>query len=96
MAAFAGAGVAVFGFAFDTLFEIFHELFFPAGSYSFDPATDKLVQLFPFAFWDETAIVAGALIVVIAATVAVFAGRRERRPTAAGAAEPTTPIVATR
>ena len=43
--------------AFDTLFEVFHEIFFPAGSYLFDPATERLVQLFPFEFWQETAIV---------------------------------------
>ena len=45
--------------AFDQLFSVFHEIFFPAGSYLFDPTTDRLVQLFPFAFWDETALVVG-------------------------------------
>ena len=56
-------GVVVVGVvglvAFDRLFELFHEVFFPAGSYLFDPATDRLVQLFPFQFWDETAMVVG-------------------------------------
>lgn len=80
--------------AFDSLFEIFHELFFPAGSYTFDPGTDKLVQLFPFAFWDETAIVAGAVIVAIAAVVAIVASRRERRAPVAVAADATNPVVA--
>ncbi len=81
--------------AFDSLFELFHELFFPAGSYSFDPNTDKLVQLFPFAFWDETAIVVGAVIVVIAAIVAVLAARRERRSAITIAADAAAPMVAT-
>ena len=65
--------------AFDALFEIFHELFFPAGSFTFDPRTDRLVQLFPFSFWSETTIVLGGLIVVLAAGLAVLAGRRARR-----------------
>jgi integral membrane protein (TIGR01906 family) len=65
--------------AFDALFEIFHELFFPAGSFSFDPRTDHLVQLFPFDFWSETTIVLGVVIVVLAAIVALVAGRLARR-----------------
>jgi integral membrane protein (TIGR01906 family) len=64
--------------AFDALFELFHRLLFPAGSYTFDPRTDRLVQLFPFDFWSETAIVLGVVIVVMAAGVAVVAGRRAR------------------
>jgi len=69
--------------AFDTLFEVFHELLFPAGSYTFDPSADKLVQLFPFAFWNDTGIAVGVVIVVIAALVAWLASRRERRAAAA-------------
>ena len=65
--------------AFDQLFELFHRIFFPAGSYLFDPATDRLVQLFPFAFWEETAMVVGAAIIVVALAVAAIAGRRARR-----------------
>ncbi len=64
-------GVVVFGViglvAFDQLFEVFHEVFFPAGSYLFDPANDRLVQLFPFDFWQETAIVVGGVIIAIVA-----------------------------
>jgi integral membrane protein (TIGR01906 family) len=75
-------GVVVLGVvalvAFDQLFELFHRIFFPAGSYLFDPTTDRLVQLFPFAFWDETALVAGVVIIVIALIVATVAGRRAR------------------
>jgi integral membrane protein (TIGR01906 family) len=74
--------------AFDAIFELFHELFFPAGSFTFDPRTDHLVQLFPFDFWSETTIVLGVVIVVLAAFLAVVAGRRAR---AAGIREPATP-----
>jgi integral membrane protein (TIGR01906 family) len=62
--------------AFDALFEAFHEVLFPAGSYDFDPATERLVQLFPFQFWQETAIVVGVVIIVACALVAVVAGPR--------------------
>ena len=62
--------------AFEALFELFHRVFFPAGSYSFDPATERLVQLFPFRFWQETAIVVGIVIVVVALAIATIAGRR--------------------
>ncbi|MBA2382116.1 MAG: DUF1461 domain-containing protein [Chloroflexi bacterium] len=65
--------------AFDAVFELFHRLFFPGGSYTFDPRTDRLVQLFPFDFWSETTTVLGAVIVVIAAIVSVVAARRARR-----------------
>ncbi|HSL77792.1 MAG TPA: DUF1461 domain-containing protein [Candidatus Limnocylindrales bacterium] len=75
--------------AFDALFETFHRLFFPGGSYTFDPATDRLVQLFPFQFWQETAIAVGVVSAVIAAVVAGVATRRLGRP-----ADPT-PVHAT-
>jgi len=65
--------------AFDAVFEIFHRLFFPAGSFTFDPRTDHLVQLFPFDFWSETTIVLGGAIVVIAGVLAIGAGRLARR-----------------
>lgn len=64
--------------AFDQLFEVFHRVFFPAGTYLFDPTTDRLVQLFPFQFWEESAMVAGVAIIVLALVVAWFAGRRLR------------------
>ena len=72
--------------AFDALFETFHRIFFAGGSYTFDPATERLVQLFPFQFWQETAIVVGAVCVVLAAAVAVIAhGRAEAAVAALGA-----------
>ncbi|HXG25791.1 MAG TPA: DUF1461 domain-containing protein, partial [Candidatus Binatia bacterium] len=53
--------------AFDAAFELFHQLFFTRGTYTFDPRTDKLVQLFPYEFWSETAIAVGAVILVVSA-----------------------------
>ena len=70
-----GAGV-ISVVAFAALFEIFHRIFFPGGSYAFDPSTERLVQLFPFQFWQETALAVGAVSIVIAVVVAVLATRR--------------------
>ena len=64
--------------AFDTLFETFHRLFFAGGTYTFDPSTDRLVQLFPFVFWQETAMAVGAVIVVLSVLLWWIAGDRER------------------
>ena len=76
------AGTATAGIialvAFDAAFEVFHRLFFAQGTYRFDPATSRLVQLFPDAFWSETAIAVGAMILVVASGMAWFAGRRLR------------------
>lgn len=68
-------GVIAF-FAFDALFETFHRIFFSSGSYAFDPTTDRLVQLFPFQFWNETAIAVGVVSIVIALVVALLVARR--------------------
>jgi integral membrane protein (TIGR01906 family) len=83
-------GIVVAGivatFAFDAAFEMFHRLFFPGGSYTFDPRTDRLVQLFPFDFWSETTIVLGGVMVVLAVIVAVVSGRLARGAAASTAA----------
>jgi len=81
-------GLAVVGafviLAFDAAFEVFHRLFFSAGSYTFDPATDHLVQLFPQQFWSDTAVVVGAASFVVALVTAWRASARGSvaRPTA--------------
>jgi len=66
-------GGAIALVAFDALFETFHRLFFAGGSYDFDPITEKLVQLFPFQFWQETAIAVGVVSTLVAGIVAAFA-----------------------
>ncbi|HEY3522769.1 MAG TPA: DUF1461 domain-containing protein [Candidatus Limnocylindrales bacterium] len=65
--------------AFDAAFELFHRLFFAAGSYTFDPRTDRLVQLFPDQFWSETTILLGLVLLLLAWDVRRFAGRRAAR-----------------
>jgi integral membrane protein (TIGR01906 family) len=62
--------------AFDALFETFHSIFFAGGSYTFDPSTERLVQLFPFQFWQETAIAVGAVCIAAAIAVAGIAHRQ--------------------
>ncbi len=64
--------------AFDAAFEAFHRLFFSAGSYTFDPAHDRLVQLFPEQFWSEIAVAVGVVVIVVAASTAVLTSRRAK------------------
>ncbi|HJP90296.1 MAG TPA: DUF1461 domain-containing protein [Candidatus Limnocylindrales bacterium] len=61
--------------AFDAAFELFHRLLF-SGNYTFDPATDRLVQLFPEQFWSEIAIAVGVVAIAVSLVVAWLAGRR--------------------
>jgi integral membrane protein (TIGR01906 family) len=64
--------------AFDAMFEVFHELLFPPGSFSFDPATERLVQLYPDQFWSDTTLALGVVAVVLSVGVAWFGARRAR------------------
>lgn len=80
-------------FAFGLAFEVFHRLFFAGGTYTFDPRTDRLVQLFPEQFWFETSMAVGALILLLCAAVWWLAGRRTparsaERAAASAALEP--------
>lgn len=52
--------------AFGAVFSVFHQIFFPAGNFSFDPATQRLVQLYPFRFWQITAAVFAVLLFLLA------------------------------
>ena len=63
-------------FAFEVAFEVFHRLFFSAGTYSFDPRTERLVQLFPEQFWSETAIAVGVVAITAALVTAWQSARR--------------------
>lgn len=76
---------AAFALFFDWAFEVFHEIFFPAGTYLFDPRTDKLVQLFPDQFWSETSVAIAVAVLALAVIVAVIAGRLGREPGSAPA-----------
>jgi integral membrane protein (TIGR01906 family) len=61
--------------AFDAVFEVFHRLFFSAGTYTFDPRTDRLVQLFPVQFWSDTTTAIG-VVALAAALLAAWQARR--------------------
>jgi integral membrane protein (TIGR01906 family) len=87
IAVFLVGGVISF-VAFDALFEAFHRIFFAGGSYTFDPATERLVQLFPFRFWQETALVVGAVSIALAGLVAFVANGRASTPVAAAGTSP--------
>jgi hypothetical protein len=74
--------------AFGPLFELFHRVFFPGGNYAFDPRTQRLVQLYPFAFWQIAAAAYGVLLLAIGLG-AWLAGRwRARRMRAASEHRP--------
>ena len=78
-AVLAGSMVVVGVFVallFEAAFEFFHRLLFPAGSYTFDPATDRLVQLFPMPFWSETSIALAVVLLGLSLAVTAVALRR--------------------
>lgn len=56
--------------AFDQAFEVFHELLFASGTYSFNPTTERLVQLLPDQLWSETTLAVGGVMIAIAGVVA--------------------------
>jgi integral membrane protein (TIGR01906 family) len=64
--------------AFGTVFTLFHEIFFPAGNYSFDPTTQRLVQLYPFRFWQVTAAALAVLVLVLGLAAWLLGSRRAR------------------
>lgn len=79
-------GIAVAGafviLAFEAVFELFHRLFFSSGSYTFDPRTDRIVQLFPQQFWSETAIAVGGVALLLAVLTLWRASGHAARPSA--------------
>lgn len=69
---------AVSAVAFGTVFTLFHQVFFPGGNFTFDPATQRLVQLYPFGFWQIAAAALAVLILLLAATAWLFGRWRAR------------------
>ncbi|MFN8620584.1 MAG: DUF1461 domain-containing protein [Chloroflexota bacterium] len=61
-------------FAFEPLFELFHRVFFPGGNWAFDPATSRLVRLYPYAFWELAATALG-LATIVLGSLAWLVGR---------------------
>ena len=62
---------AAFMLAFDATFTFFHGLFFASGTWTFNPATDRLVQLYPESFW----ILAALLFCLALAALSLIAYR---------------------
>jgi integral membrane protein (TIGR01906 family) len=77
-----GTGAALvggaFAFAFDATFTFAHELLFPAGNWTFNPATDRLVQLYPMNFW-LLAVISFCVVLVGAAALGLSLARGRRR-----------------
>jgi|UniRef100_UPI00404B2F91 integral membrane protein (TIGR01906 family) len=77
-----GTGAALvggaFALAFDATFTFAHELLFPAGNWTFNPATDRLVQLYPMSFWLLAAI-SFCVVLVGAAALGLSLARGRRR-----------------
>jgi integral membrane protein (TIGR01906 family) len=71
--------------AFDAAFEVFHQLFFAAGTYAFDPRTSHLVQLFPDQFWSDTTIAVAVVAIAVSVATAWGAAMARHR---AGAPQP--------
>ncbi len=63
--------------AFEPAFLVFHELFFPPGTYLFGPESN-LIALFPQGFWFDAALAAGATIILAAILVSVIGLNRWR------------------
>jgi integral membrane protein (TIGR01906 family) len=67
----------IFAVAFDAAFLAFHRVFFPPGTYLFEPGS-KLITLFPGGFWFDASLAAGAAIILTALVVTVVGLRRGR------------------
>ena len=72
--------------AFDSLFTLFHQVFFPGGNWAFDPATQRLVQLYPFRFWQIAAGALGVLVFGLGLLTWLLGRVMSRRTTSAPAA----------
>jgi hypothetical protein len=65
-------------FAFEPLFVLFHEVFFPGGNWEF-PADSNMIRLYPYPFWQLTAAGLGVLCVIGGGVVWWLAPRRAAR-----------------
>jgi integral membrane protein (TIGR01906 family) len=83
------AGGILFYAAFDAMFDLFHRVFFASGSYTFDPSTERLVQLFPDKFWTDTSIALAVVGFALCLLVRRLAGRRTAEPPASQPIETT-------
>jgi integral membrane protein (TIGR01906 family) len=75
--------------AFGTLFTLFHQVFFPAGGWAFDPAKQRLVQLYPVAFWQIMAAAYGSLVLVVSLGAWILGRSRSASAVGLSTADPT-------
>ena len=61
----AAVGIAAL-LAFDPLFLLFHEVFFPRGNFLFDPATSNLIRLYPEWYWQGVTAGVGLSFIALA------------------------------
>jgi uncharacterized membrane protein len=75
--------VAVIGVAaavaFDPLFLLFHDVFFPQGNFLFDPATSNLIRLYPEWYWQGITAGVGLSFIAVAILLAGAAHMALRR-----------------
>jgi integral membrane protein (TIGR01906 family) len=65
--------------AFEPLFLLFHDVFFPQGNFLFDPATSNLIRLYPEWYWQGITAGVGLSFIVAALLVAAAAHMALRR-----------------
>ena len=63
-----------FAIAFEPAFLAFHAVFFPPGTFLFEPGSN-LITLFPEGFWFDASLAAGATIILSAVIVALIGYR---------------------
>jgi hypothetical protein len=74
----AAIGVAAV-LAFDQLFLLFHEVFFPQGNFLFDPETSNLLRLYPEWYWQGITAGVGVSFIAVALLVALISHRALHR-----------------
>ena len=67
--------------AFDRLFLLFHEVFFPQGNFLFDPRSSNLLAVYPEPYWEGITLRIGGSFVLLAAAAAIAATATLRRHT---------------
>jgi integral membrane protein (TIGR01906 family) len=69
-----------FFLVFDWAFTVFHQIFFAPDTWTFDPLTERLVQIFPRQLWTETTVALAIVGLSLAVAVWLVAGRLGRPP----------------
>ncbi len=85
---FAGVGTlslfvtvgAVAAIDFDVAFQVFHKIFFPGkDNWLFDPRVDEIINVMPFEFFRNCAILILSSIIIISVTLIVIGVREKKK-----------------